>query len=181
MARKTDMSRRDLLLGMVNRFKGTEESAKTVSGIQPDQLNGDRLLDEGNYEQAISAYRTCLQKAPEHREARAKLGYCLYRQERYVQAACEFKRILAKGSHNFSSLYLGLCHARKGDLDKAAAAWGKYFNPGRPEIMREINVQLALLETGENLDPAEVAEAIDSVAATGGTPFQEHSEKGTSV
>jgi tetratricopeptide (TPR) repeat protein len=165
MARKPEMSRRDLLLGMVNRFKGTEESAQTVSGIQSDQLDGDRCLSSQDFDQAVTAYRTCLQKTPEHKEARAKLAYCLYKQDRYVQAICEFKRVLKKGDDNFSSLYLGLCHARKGDLKNATKAWEGYFNPKRPEIMREINVQVALLETGEKLEPQEVAQAVESVAS----------------
>ena len=153
MTKKTDISRRDLLLGVVNRFRGTEENAQTISGIQPDQLEGDKCLAEGDVNQAITAYRACLQKAPEHKEARAKLGYCLYKQERYVQAACEFKRILGKGKDNFSSLYLGLCHAHKGDLSKAVNAWNGYFNPNRPEIMREINVHVASSGNRRNTRP----------------------------
>jgi len=62
---------------------------------------------------------------------------------------------------------LGLCHAREGHLDKACAAWKGYYNPDRPEVMREINVVVAMLETGQTPDPAEAVQALEAALDQG--------------
>lgn len=161
MSRSSSYSRRDLLFGLVNRVRGRTEEAQSVSGLDASAMKGDTALGEGDVGQAVLCYRQCLHKAPEQDEVRAKLGYCHYRQGRYVQAACELTRVLRKHDDNLAALYLGLTQARLGRMDEAVAAFKRYFNPQALAVQREVNLQLALLETSEPPAAEQVVAAIE--------------------
>lgn len=159
------MSRRNLLLGVVNRFRGSEESGGQVTGIAPESLRADALADRGEYLEAAAAYRSILEESPEAHDIRAKLGWCLYKAGKLVQAKVEFQRVLRKSESRLATLHLGLCLAREGRLEDALKAWEGYFNPDEPGIMREINWIKARMETSE---PPTAIEAADLVEAAAG-------------
>ncbi|EGJ50612.1 tetratricopeptide repeat protein [Desulfocurvibacter africanus] len=158
------VSRRGLLLGLVNRFRGPEEAGGQVTGIAPESLQADALAGSGEYAQAAAAYRCILEQSPEAHDIRAKLGWCLYKAGRIVQAKVELQRVLRKAESRLASLYLGLCLTREGKLEAALKAWQNYFNPDEPEIMREINLIRARLESGQTLEPQAAADQVEAAA-----------------
>lgn len=158
-------SRRDLLFGLFQRMRGPSEAPPVVSGVDGKALSGDAAMASGELGQAVMAYRQCLHQAPEQAEVRAKLGHCLYRQGRYVQASCEFTRVLRQKEDNLSALYLGLAQARLGRQEEAVAALRRYFNPQAVAVQREVNLQLALLETSAPPELERVVAAIEEALA----------------
>ncbi|WP_461209173.1 tetratricopeptide repeat protein [Desulfocurvus sp. DL9XJH121] len=182
MAKKNDngLSRRDFLfagLRKVRRESGEPEPrrdfgslAAATEGVSKDDAarakeafaQGNAAFARADYEAAAPLYRECIQLFPAHLEARKRVAYCHYRLGRYVQARVEFDRVLREaGKDNFSSLYLGLAHCRLNKPDKAVEAWEGYFNPDEVRIMRELNVQTALLKSPEPPDIAAVADEVE--------------------
>jgi len=159
------LSRRDVLFGLVNRFRGAPEKGRNVAGIDPDLLQAESAIAGGDYAAAVTSLRACLAKSPEQAQARAKLGYCLYKGGRHIQAACELNRVLKKKDDNFSALYLGLVQARLGRLDAAVAAWKRYFNPDLPTLQRELNLQMALIASETPPTAEEVVASIETAIA----------------
>jgi len=178
-SQKSGMSRRDLLFGGFRKMRKNVE--KNIEDFQtiPDSVSSDEAQTGrdafvlGNtayaaaqYAEAIPHYRECLNILPQHTEARQRLGYCLYREGQYIQAKVEFERVIReRKKDNFSSLYLGLTYARLDKREKTVAAWRGYFNPEEVRIMRELNVQTALIESAEDYElsvaASDVEDAID--------------------
>ena len=169
MTRKDDKakrSRREFLLGMVNRFREPEEKGGHVDSFDTREREADDLAAGGSHVAAQRLYRELLADNPDMSGVRTKLARCLYVSGKVVQARVELTRVVRAGPGATASLYLGLCHARGGGpmaLTRAAEAWRDYFNPNEPEIMRAVNVLLARLEAGEKLDPEAAAADIDTV------------------
>lgn len=177
--KKDAVSRRDFLFGGLRRLRRDDEPspkkqefaslADATRGVTKDDATkakdaftkANALYAQAEYEEAWPLYRECVQLFPAHLEARKRLAYCHYRMGRNVQARVEFDRVLHEGKDNFSSLYLGLCHCRLNKADKAVAAWKGYFNPEEVRIMRELNVQIAMLESPEPPELADVADLVE--------------------
>lgn len=164
---KKGMTRRGLLFGVVNRFRGQEEEGRTLESLNSRELEADKLASAGEYEQAVAAYRAMLMENPALDGLRAKLGRCLYLKGQYLLARVECNRVLRKRDSRLARLYLGLVHAREGNLERALEAWESYFNPDAPEVMREINVIKALAETGKAQSGPEAAEAVERALGLG--------------
>jgi tetratricopeptide (TPR) repeat protein len=173
--KKPPLSRRDFLFGGLRRLRGDDRPeapalAAATQGVAPDAakqakdafVRGNLAYASARYEAAIPEYRECVRLFPAHLEARKRLGYCLYRTGQFVQARIEFERVLREAkADNFSSLYLGLTFASMGRADKAAAAWRQYRNTDEVRIMRELNLQIALLESPEKPDLADVVAEVE--------------------
>jgi tetratricopeptide (TPR) repeat protein len=160
------LSRRELLMGPINRWRDRGESAAGPSGATQDALSADELLRQGRIEEAYQAYKAVLRADPNHLEARARLGYCLYLLGRCNQAVIEFNRVLKKRSDMFSWLYLGLCQTKRGRLPEAISAWKNYINPREVTISREINLQIALFETKDpDQTAAQALKAVEEALA----------------
>lgn len=158
---RKSVSRRGLFMGMVNRFRGDEESGQNLESLDADELEGDKRAAAGHWPEAATAYRKALAQQPGMDGVRAKLGRCLYHSGQYLLARVECTRVVRRRDSRLASLYLGLTHAREGNLDRAAEAWKKYYNPDAPQVMREINVVLAHLEAGNPPSGPEAAEAVE--------------------
>lgn len=179
--KKKPLSRRDFLFGGLRKLRGEDEDsepkkqdfallAAATEGVTQDEatqakeafIRANKCYAIADYEGAVPEYRQCVRLFPAHLEARKKLGYCLYRLEQNVQAKVEFERVLREAKKdNYCALYLGLTQARLGKADKAIAAWKQYFNPEEVRIMRELNLQIALLESPEKPDLPDVIEQIE--------------------
>lgn len=180
-----NLSRRDFLFGGLRRLRGEDKddapeqqdfailAAATEGVTKSDAQKAKEAFVRGNeayaiaeYGEAVPEYRECVRLFPAHLEARKRLGYCLYRIQQYIQAKVEFERVLKETKKdNYSSLYLGLTMARLGKADKALAAWKGYFNPDEVRIMRELNLQMALLESPEKPDLDDVVEQVEEAIA----------------
>lgn len=177
---KKGVSRRDFLFGGLRRVReeivpepkgDVQTMAQAAPTVSKDDAakakeafaKASAAFSRGDFEGAVPLFRQCLKHFPAHVEARKRLGYCHYRLGGFVQSRVEFEHVLHdKGKDNFSSLYLGLAYCRLNKPDKAAKAWGGYYNPDEVRIMRELNIQCALLDMVEPPDPAEVADEVEA-------------------
>lgn len=116
------------------------------------------------YEEAAEKYKEFIKAEPQNADARKRLGHCLYKCEKYVQAKVELERaIRLLGKDNFSFLYLGLVLCRAGAGKKALPVWKLYFDPENITLQREINLQSALIESDPEASFEEAADMIERV------------------
>ncbi|WP_051694223.1 tetratricopeptide repeat protein [Desulfohalovibrio reitneri] len=169
------LSRRELLFGLGKRFKARHWKDEW-DRMRADQNGNDgrparpprrdtregppTLLVQGKLEDAEALLLSRLEEDPEDVESRCWLGVCLYRRGQYVRSRCELSRVCRKGGPPAASLHLGLAHARQGDMDKAAEIWRNYFEPDNTAVQREVNLQLALHESG-SCTGEECAQAVE--------------------
>jgi len=154
-------SRRDLIFGFMDRIRGREQGEEAATGMTAPSAEADAHFAEGRWEEALDAYRNVLGQAASDAEARVRVGICLYRLGKHTQAVAELAAVLRKREHNLGSLYLGLCHARRGEPDKMTEAWKKYFEPARVNLQREVNLQVACFEEGHGSDTGQAADAVE--------------------
>lgn len=165
-------SRRDILFGGLRKLRSFGEekgpAAPEAKAAPPASELAKRLAEAhaafkaADYEAAAEAYRSCSRLDTNHPDVRRRLGYCLYRLGQYVQARVELDRALRLlTKDNFTSLYLGLTLARMGRPKDAVAAWRAYYNPDEIRIMRELNLQIALLEAPEPTTAEAAADAVE--------------------
>ncbi len=141
------ISRRDFLLGFRKRFTSYSVEENT-SGVGDLAREGDEALRQGDYKAAISAFERLLQVQKENLVARQKLGYCYYRNGEIEKAKKEFLLLMERGvESNFLYLYLGLCFAHEGKLDKAIEVLKGFFDVTKPIVQRAINLQIALYQS----------------------------------
>lgn len=180
MAKKKDsgFSRRDFLFGGLRKLRRDDKEEKkqdfsalaaATEGVSKDDAaqakdhfaKANEAYAKADYATAAPLYRECITLFPAHLEARKRLAYCHYRIGKYIQARVEFDRVLHEGKDNFASLYLGLTHCRMKKPQKAVTAWKGYFNTEEVRIMRELNVQIAMLDSPEPPDPIDVADQVE--------------------
>lgn len=161
MAKNTKMSRRDFFKGMAQKIKLTNWKEDNISGLHPVLREADEHLKNENYKEAREDYEKFLQEEPGHIEALKMAGFCCLRQEDLGEALNYWNKAEQIRPDDFCTLYKGIAFARQGSLQDAVHVWKSYFNIKKPLIQREINVTLALVENGEELDPLEVASNIE--------------------
>ena len=169
-------SRRDILFGGLRKLRSIGEehlssaapaAAAPAAGPAPSELvrhlaAGHAAFKQADYPAAAEEYRACARLDPNHADVRRRLGYCLYRMGQHVQAKVELERALRLlRQDNFSTLYLGLVMARLDRPAAAASAWRAYYNPDEIRIMRELNLQIALLEAPEPTTAEAAADAVE--------------------
>jgi tetratricopeptide (TPR) repeat protein len=164
--RKTKtLSRRDLLFRPMKGIRERDEVTASA-GLTRECRDADQALKRGDYPQARELYQQCIALAPENKEARKRLAYASYRMGDAKGAMGEFESYLQSfPGDSFALLYLGLVHAKLGDIPAAARVWKDYFNLDQPIILREINLQLALLESGELLAADEIVSSVEAAIA----------------
>jgi tetratricopeptide (TPR) repeat protein len=166
-----DVSRRRLLFGFLDRVRGAEQApVAAASRTAPVLAAANTAFTSGDFEGAAGHYREFLQLESGNLEAHQRLGECLYHLGKHIQAKVELERVLHKNhKDNRALLYLGLVMARLERVEKAAVLWKLYFDPHNVLVQRELNLQIALIESaGEDDMPNHlaVAEAIEAVLAS---------------
>lgn len=162
------MSRRGFLFGGLRKIKDRESlksPAKPIAASGAD-LNllaqANLAYEDRQYEKAAEKYHDFVKIEPDNVDARKRYGHCLYMNGRYVQARVEFSRVIKIiGKDNFSALFLGLCFCRMSKRDKVPATWKEFFNPEQIEVQREVNLQLAMIETEPEMDLNECADMVE--------------------
>ena len=145
-----DVKRRRLLFGFMDTLRGKSEPEPmaTASQTAPILAEANAAFAAGSWEAALAPFRTFLEAERENVEARQRLGECLYNLGRYIPAKVEFERILQRNrSNNRAILFLGLVLARLERVQKAAVVWKLYFDPHNVTLQRELNLQIALVES----------------------------------
>lgn len=167
MAKKTriNASRRDFLFGAVRRFRGEEKDDTPIAATTetiPLLVRANEHYTKGEFEEAVEVYREYLKIEQNDNAVRLQLGKSLYNAGKHAASRVEFKRVLKcckKDSQ--ATLYLGLTHARAGNLEQAATVWEDFFDLSNVALLRELNLQKGLIETGEAESPEKVVEAVE--------------------
>lgn len=140
-----------------------------ASQTAPMLAQANTAYAAADFPAAAGFYKSFLQAESDNAEARQRYGECLYRQGQYIQAKVEFERLLQKDrKNNRAILFLGLVLARLDRVQKAAVVWKLFFDPHSVVLQRELNLQIALVETAaeEQLPAAaSVADAVERVLA----------------
>ncbi|MDR3641523.1 MAG: tetratricopeptide repeat protein [Humidesulfovibrio sp.] len=161
-----NVSRRRLLFGFMDRVRGnqTETPVAAASNTAPLLAQANEAYKAGDLVAATGFYRSFLQSESGNAEARQRLGECLYRQGQYIQAKVEFERLLQKNrKDNRAILYLGLVLARLDRVQKAAVVWKLFFDPHSVTLQRELNLQIALIESAAEEQMPEAGPVADAV------------------
>lgn len=165
-----DVSRRRLLFGFLDRARGVESApVAAASQSAPVLAQANAAFAAADFATAAGLYKSFLQAESDNAEARQRYGECLYRQGQHIQAKVEFERLLQKNrKDNRAILFLGLVLARLDRVQKAAVVWKLFFDPHSVVLQRELNLQIALVESAsEDQLPAcaSVADAVERVLA----------------
>jgi thioredoxin-like negative regulator of GroEL len=165
-----DVSRRRLFFGFLDRARGAEPAPMAAASATAPLLGqANAAFSTGDFAAAAPLYKNFLQAESDNAEARQRYGECLYRQGQHIQAKVEFERLLQKDrKNNRAILFLGLVMARLDRVQKAAVVWKLHFDPSNVPLARELNLQIALVETAaEDQLPAgaAVADAVERVLA----------------
>ena len=163
-----DVSRRRLLFGFLDRARGVEAApVAAASQTAPVLAKANATYAAGDFAAASALYKSFLQDESANGEARQRFGECLYRQGQFIQAKIEFERLLQKNrKDNRAILFLGLVLARLDRVQKAAVVWKLFFDPHSVPLSRELNLQIALVESAAEDElpaAAAVAEAVERV------------------
>ena len=119
----------------VNEYGKNPEVAVTLVKIEglavtddiKDLLGeGNRLFEEGKYDQAEVKFLTILDKNPEAYPIYQNLGNCHFARENYDLAEENYLKVLAKDPRNTDALIaVGNCYSNRGDSAKALEWYGK--------------------------------------------------------
>ncbi|CCO23535.1 tetratricopeptide repeat protein [Maridesulfovibrio hydrothermalis] len=164
------VSRRGFLFGGFRKKDDREQPQSAAKPIAAKEVNLDTLAqgnvayENGRYEEAAEKYKEFIKTEPQNAEARKRLGHCLYKSGKYIQAKVEFERsIRILGKDNFSYLYLGLLLCRAGAGQKALPVWKLYFDPENITLQREINLQIAMIESDPEASFEDAANMIEKI------------------
>ncbi len=176
-----DISRRELLRGVFCRQQNSKDTENIgvnskVEHKEPDTeidfRSGKSALEKGDFGSAIKHFRACVENEAHHTSARMRLGYCLYKQRKYIQAKVEFRRVLHRQKNsNFTNLFLGLTEARKGQLKNAFSAWNRFSGSRHGAIQHAIKTQQTVLRSSESPDFETAADALEKVIEESRYPF----------
>ena len=163
-----NLSRRRLFTNMVDRFTKKDEKDKALAQRASNSefvQKANEFFAVADYTQAIPLYRKVLQSETDNAEVHFQLSKSLYLQKKFSQARIEFNILHKKNTKNNPVLlYLGLSHCCLGDMDKAIETWKKFFAPSLVELQRELNLQIACYEDGDNTDIAALVAQIEELA-----------------
>ncbi|WP_027723433.1 tetratricopeptide repeat protein [Maridesulfovibrio zosterae] len=164
------LSRRGFLFGGFRNKEDREQPQSAAKPIAAKEVDLDTLAqanvayENKRYEEASEKYKEFIKTEPQNADARKRLGHCLYKCEKYIQAKVEFERaIRILGKDNFSYLYLGLLLCRAGAGKKSIPVWRLYFDPENITLQREINLQIALLESDPEASFVDAADMIEKI------------------
>lgn len=169
--KKIDKNRRNFLFGAVRRFKNEnpDQPVASTAEVVDTMKEANGLYVDENWEEARLKYKECLQADQNDADVRYRLGVCTYKVGKYRQAKLEFERALRiDREYKDAFLYLGLTIVRLGKPEKAVALWKQYYNPRAIPVQRELNLQMGLLETGDQDPPDTMAEAVEKAIVDAG-------------
>lgn len=164
--KKMNASRRNFLFGAVRRMKGEDAQEVPMAATSetiPLLLEANDAFAAEKYDDAVQKYREYLKLEKNDVDVHLQLGISLYRSGKFGAARLEFRKVLKERKKDpRATVYLGLTHARADNLAKAANAWDDFFDLKNVNLLREINVQKGLIQTGDAGTGAEVAEAVEA-------------------
>jgi tetratricopeptide (TPR) repeat protein len=94
--------------------------------VKEEFLKGNRLFEEGKYEEAIGVYKGILEKFPDNYIVYLNVGNSYFQMEQYDEAEEAFQKVLEKDPQNVHALLgIGNCYVNRGDSEKALEWYSK--------------------------------------------------------
>ncbi len=103
-----------------------EVNLKKVEGlvitkdIEQELVKGNKLFEEGKYEEAVKAYEKILEEFPDVYIVNKNIGNCYFKQEKYEKAEEYYRKVLEKApSESGVMLAIGNSYTNRGENEKA--------------------------------------------------------------
>ena len=170
--------------GVVNFTLKKAEGATGPGGVKLEDRTvvaavnkGLNLLGQGQYQQAVDAFRQALEKAPDYYYIWSNLGNAYVKMEQFDQAIEAFEKAIALDPKN-GSLYtsLGNAYAGKRDTKKASQAFEKAASlAGSPAdiAVSYYNMGITFVNLGQNQQAVDAFQkAIDTDPQNGEAHYQ---------
>ena len=96
--------------------------------VRSDYYQGQRSLENGNYDAAISLFQYALTKSPNNPQIRTSLGYAYFKKGDLPKAIQNFEKAKsADPTYGKSYLYLGMVYEKQEDIPKAIQEYNSYY------------------------------------------------------
>lgn len=94
--------------------------------LKEDFVNGNKLYEEGKYEEAINIFNDVIAEFPDAYVVNLSIANCHFQMEKYDEAEKFYKMVLEKDATNIDVLMgIGNCYSNRGDNEKALEWYGK--------------------------------------------------------
>ncbi len=128
--------------------------ARSQNSVEELMANGNNLLKNGAYTEAISVFRQVLGKEPRNFEAQANLAFAYLEAERYDKAVVEYNKAISLDSRNAECwANIGFAYERLGKTGKAADAIARSVELNPSNIEARMNLA-AMYENAGAFDKA---------------------------
>lgn len=96
--------------------------------IHSDYYQGQRSLEIGNYDAAISLFLYAITKSPNDPQIYASLGYAYFKKDDLPKAIQNFEKAKSiDPTYGKAYLYLGMLYEKQGELPKAIREYNSYY------------------------------------------------------
>ncbi|MGB9595086.1 MAG: tetratricopeptide repeat protein [Candidatus Poribacteria bacterium] len=129
--------------------------------IRSDYYQGQRSLEEGNYDTAISLFQYALRTSPDDPKILTDLGYAYLKKNDYQRAIQYFERAKSiDPTYAKAYLYLGMAYEAQDELPKAIKEYNDYYQqfPMTP-MGQKLKARIGILM--KNQIAKEVKEAVE--------------------
>lgn len=116
----------------IKRNPDIEISLKKIEGLviieelKEELEKGNKLFEEGSYQEAIEVYQKILEKFPDAYAISKNIGNCYFQMEKYERAQHYYQKVLEKEpDSNEMKLVIGNCYANLGEDEKALEWYNK--------------------------------------------------------
>jgi tetratricopeptide (TPR) repeat protein len=119
----------------IKEFAGNPDIEITIRAIEAQAVSddlksvvseGNRLYEEGKWNDALEAYKSVLEKFPNATILNKSIGNVYFRMEQYDQAIEYYQKVLKENPGNYETMVLiGNSFSNKGDDDKAMEWYNK--------------------------------------------------------
>jgi tetratricopeptide (TPR) repeat protein len=120
-----------------------------MAGCAATSSGGDRLLAQGDYEQAISHYQGELARNPQSAHLWRNLGIAYFHLQRYDESLESFDQAEKfEPNHPQTVLYRGMVHEQRGEVSAAVALYRSYLSLSEDDqrLAPEVRYRLRWLE-----------------------------------
>lgn len=94
--------------------------------LEAELGEGNKLFEEGKYEEAVDVYKKILEEFPDAYVINKNIGNCFFQQEKYEKAEEYYRKVLEQApSDKEIILAIGNCYANRGENEKASEWYRK--------------------------------------------------------
>ncbi|MGQ9610158.1 MAG: tetratricopeptide repeat protein [bacterium] len=143
--------------------------------IRSEYSIGQKAIDEGNYDGAISIFQYALRKSPDDPKILTELGYAYYKKFDFYKAIQYLEKAKSiSPDYGKTYLYLGMIYERQNDIPKAIKEYNSYYQimPFTP-MGRKLKARIGILM--RNQIASEIKSAIQQEKSLSVTDIPENS------